>query len=351
MAVAQTPDGRWYSYWRVGRAQRRQYFGHGASAEISARAFDAARPKQKRPPRPLPVGPSFEAIAIDYARRRKFNPNSRKCLLLRLSANILPVLGHKPAIRITDRDIDQYIAVRSRPKKVANQKTAIVPRMSTIRREIADIKAIMSWAARRKLIPTNPIAAYQKPEPDDESIIPPSADEVSAILAAAPDHLQRAIILSWYTGLRPGAVELFTLSWDSWVRQHEYLRVVSAHKGGPALRDVPVHPSLRAHLERWHDQDGGRGPIIHYKGCAIRSIRRSWNATLRRAGIKRRLRPYDLRHHFVTRALEAGADIGALAGVVGSSPQTLRKYYQHVTDDLRRRAVVLVPDLPSGKKE
>ena len=46
--------------------------------------------------------------------------------------------------------------------------------------------------------------------------------------------------------------------------------------------------------------------------------------------ITRRIRPYDIRHQFVTHALENGADIKALAEVVGSRPETLMKYYQHV---------------------
>jgi site-specific recombinase XerD len=55
----------------------------------------------------------------------------------------------------------------------------------------------------------------------------------------------------------------------------------------------------------------------------------AWKTALQGAGITRRIRPYDLRHQMITRALEAGADIKALSEVVGSSPETLRKHYQH----------------------
>ena len=58
-----------------------------------------------------------------------------------------------------------------------------------------------------------------------------------------------------------------------------------------------------------------------------------------RSGITRRIRPYDLRHRFVTSALEAGADIGALSDIVGSRPETLRKHYQHVTREMHRRTI------------
>jgi len=51
----------------------------------------------------------------------------------------------------------------------------------------------------------------------------------------------------------------------------------------------------------------------------------TWGKTLKRAGITRRLRPYDLRHYFVTKALEDGADIKALAEVVGAARLQTRR--------------------------
>jgi site-specific recombinase XerD len=352
VAVGKTADGRWFSYRRDGKRQVRTYFGRGATAELAARAHDDATRKR---PAPQPAarrtsGPTLEDLAIDYCRRTKWTANSLRCLKLRLSANILPALGHLHATRLTYAHLDRYIAERSRPAVAANHKKPTVPRMSTLRREVTDILAIMSWAMRRRLIGSNPLQGYRRPDPDDAVIMPPTPEEITAILAAAPDHLRRAVIISWYTGLRPGAVELFSLTWAHWARHAGSLRVVSARKGGPPLRDVPVHPAFEEHLAAWHQEDKGRGHIVHYRGRAVRSLRTSWTSTLNTAGITRRLRMYDLRHHFVTRALEAGADIGALAGVVGSSPQTLRRYYQHVSDDLRRKAVALVPELPGPKK-
>ncbi len=96
-------------------------------------------------------------------------------------------------------------------------------------------------------------------------------------------------------------------------------------------------------LREWHQADRGRGHIITWNGKPIKSFQTTWERCLFDAKIARRLRPYDFRHHFVTEALEAGADIGALAGVVGSRPDTLRRHYQHVTERLRDQAVESVP--------
>jgi len=58
---------------------------------------------------------------------------------------------------------------------------------------------------------------------------------------------------------------------------------------------------------------------VNYKGRPMKKRQHTWGKTLKRAGITRRLRPYDLRHYFVTKALEDGADIKALAEVVGAA--------------------------------
>jgi integrase len=346
-------NGRWYAYWNeplTGR-RREKWFGRGPEAEAAARAFDAARarPGRGRPPAPGGhVGPTLAELAEDYIMRPKFNPNSRACLAWRLSANILPALGHRPANSITHADLDAYIDERRRPRVVSNHKQPRVVHLSTVRREISDILAILSWAQRRRRIPVNPVAGYEKPGADDARIVPPTEDEAAAILQAAQDHLRRAIVLSWYTGLRPGAVELLRLTWAAWRRESGWLRVVSAAKGGVPIRDVPVHPGLAEQLAAWHEADGhDAGPIIRYRGRPIKSLKRAWHGALRRAGIDRRLRPYDLRHHFITRLLAAGADIKTLAEIVGSSPETLRRHYQHVTSRQRRQTIALAPALPT----
>ncbi|HBA83195.1 MAG TPA: integrase, partial [Verrucomicrobia bacterium] len=137
------------------------------------------------------------------------------------------------------------------------------------------------------------------------------------------------------------------------------IRVTSAHKGGARFRDVPIHAGLQVHLDAWKKEDGGKGPLIRYGRRAILKIQTSWENALQRAGIRRRLRPYDLRHAFITRALSEGADIGAVSNLVGSSPETIRRHYQYVSRAMERRTVGMiaaldvVPSVPrtKGKKK
>jgi site-specific recombinase XerD len=79
--------------------------------------------------------------------------------------------------------------------------------------------------------------------------------------------------------------------------------------------------------------------VIHKNGQHVKSLKKAWRIAKQKAGITRRLRLYDLRHDFVTTALEFGVDIKVLAEIVGSAPETLRKHYQHVSGQSRIDAI------------
>lgn len=345
MSVHQLKDGRWVVRYpdpdgKDSNARKCEYFGRGATAEQKARQRNESLALQKR--RPIKnedfSGPTFSELAGEYVVNKNFrNDNSRDLCQLRLSANILPIIGDIQAIRLTFDDLDRYVRLRRQSVKA-----------STIRREITDIKAILNWATKRRppLIPMNPVRDFRAPLPDDAVIIPPTKGEVQAILKHANERLKRAITLSWYTGLRPGAVELFALKWDSVLWESSVIRIVSAEKGGPGLRHVPIHPLLLDTLKSWYKVDDNTiGPIIHDKGRGIASLKKAWKIAKQKAGITRRLRLYDLRHFFVTTAIETGTDYKTLSEIVGSSPETFRKYYQHVSSAAMVSAIGNMPDI------
>ncbi len=349
MAVRQRKDGRWVVYYRApGGRLVEEYFGRGASAEAAAYARDAELGLLRRRPRREHAGPSFLEVSKEYRDRRGFNENSRKQLRFRLVAHLAPFFGAMPAASIKPRDVDAYVASR----RAAGVSDA------TIRRELTDLKAILSWAAKQDppLIPYNPIANYPKPRERITPPDPPTEEEVERILAQAPPHLRRAIMLSWYLGLRPGSVELLGLRWRDVRWTSRRILVRSAHKGGPEAREVPIHRDFLPELERWRREDGPDGPehIVQWRGRRVHSLKRAWRRAVADSKIGRRVRLYDLRHRFITSALEGGADLKALSEVVGSAPKTLLKFYQHVTGRQHEQTVSLIaalrPPRPSRKK-
>jgi integrase len=124
---------------------------------------------------------------------------------------------------------------------------------------------------------------------------------MSDSLDNASEHLRWAILLSYYLGLRPGPVELLSLTWLAVNWETETIMMTSAHKGGPEKRVVPLHPDLIGPLKSWYESDKNKGgPIIHFRGRPVTDIRTAWRNALRRAGITRKLRLYDIRHAFAT---------------------------------------------------
>jgi integrase len=339
MAYTQLKDGRWIAYWVEEGKHRRKYFGRGPGAESQARCFHENLGLSKRRPSHKATSPMFGDLAAAYAEGRNFNQNSLELFLIRMERTIFPVFADKPASKITHLDLDNY--VRTRRQTVKD---------STIRREITDIKAVLNWAASRQppLIGYNQIHNYKAPDEDNAIIQPPSMEETAAIMSHAVPHLVRVITLAYYLGLRPGAVELLSLKWRQVNWENNTILIISAHKGGPEKRVAPLHGALRQILQEWYEEDKktmGIDNIISYRGRPIKSIKHAWKTALKAAGITRRIRPYDLRHQMITRALEAGADIKALSEVVGSSPETLRKHYQHVSSELKRQTVAMIPEI------
>ena len=356
MAVLKLKDGRWIFYHRDGDRIVREYFGRGPDGEAAANRRNVEMGFGDKPIKP--GGVAFRDLAKEYLRNKalSFSANSTKHLQIRLKANILPAIGNKMAIALTDTDMDNYV----RRRRKAGVK------FSTISRELTDVKAILNWSVARRppLLEFNPVRDYKKPSTDDAVIQPPTKKEALSILKNASPHLRRAIKLSWYLGLRPGAVELLSLTWAAVNWEKKSIRVTSAEKGGPAWRDVPIHDDFFKEFYSWYQDDQkpaakpkrerkrpppelliDQRPIIHYHGHAITKIQSSWKGALTRAGIARRLRPYDLRHYFVTTALEKGADVKAVAEIVGSRPETIIKHYQHVTRKVHREAVAKIPAL------
>ncbi len=204
MAVTYRKDGRWAVYCKVHGRLKWEYFGAGAEGERAAYQRDAELAQERRGRKRRPAGPLVLDLARAYLKgKTDLNDNSRRTLTYKLEANLLPHFGAKVASRLQDQDLDSYCAKR-RADGVKN---------STIARELTDLKAILNWSVKRKppLVPFNPVRDYKKPPSDDEIILPPTREETRRILKFAKPHLRRIILLSYYTGLRPGAVELLSM--------------------------------------------------------------------------------------------------------------------------------------------
>jgi integrase len=245
---------------------------------------------------------------------------------------------------MTPERMDRYVNERLKAK---NKNGGTIKR-TTVHRELSDIKAVLNWAVKRRYIAFNHLDKYEMPKRDDETIIYPTVAEIKAILKHAPEHLKRAIKISYYVGLRPGVRELFNMQWHHVDFEAATITVKSAKKGGKfKFRSVPIHPDFLAQLKAWYKADASTdGYIVHYRGKPVKSLKKSFASAKRHAKIKRRIRLYDFRHCFASLLLKNHADLKATSEILGHSrPDTTMKFYQATDTQMHRDAINRLPSI------
>ncbi len=352
MSVHQTKDGRWFVFYHKGFNKQdpnrtREYFGRGIDAELAANARNHELGLGRQEAR-QGSEPTFAELADEYIAQHGLDmrPSSRQDAAYKLEGLILPAIGTLPGSKVGPGVIDGYIAERA----AAHRK------MTTIHRELSIIRAILRWSVSRRLISHNPLDGYKMPTRDDAVISPPTTAELDAIYKVSAPHLQRALLLSYYTGMRPGGSELLSLRWESVDLISGTIFVESAKKGGMRARVVPIAEELGEEMHRWAKQDRELGPlgwVVHYHRKQIGSMKNAWTRAKERAGITRRIRLYDLRHMAATEMLAAGADLKSVSEILGhASPDMTLRTYQHTITAQRRDAVArLGKRLPVSEKK
>lgn len=346
MSVHQKKDGRWFVRIRdkdTGGLKDR-YFGRGLDAERAARDYNNSlgiREWTRRTPKQQ--SPTFEGLVNAYvaAKTGKISKTSMKNIMWKMAGVIVPNLGQDiQAINITPARLDRYVQKRL---DHGVKKT-------TVHRELSDVRAVLNWSVKRGYLTRNPASGFDMPTRDDEIIKPPTREEVNAILAHSPAHLVRALALSYYTCLRPG-IELYSLPWTSLDCQSRSLLIISAKKSGRPSWLVPIHPIFYRTLLRWYHDDIDDGypdetTIVHFREQPVRSIKKAFASAKKKAGITRRLRPYDLRHAFASAILEGGGDLKSTSELLGHTrPDTTIRVYQHTSPAMHRAAVERLPGL------
>lgn len=351
MSVHQTSDGRWFVRFAKGKIpehpnRTREYFGRGDAAKSKA---DARNIELGLGSAVKSGGKTFGDVAWYFisAKRGKIEDKSVDTAHMHISAHLGPFMDGTPVSAITENLLDNYVTMRRNQKWRAGGgrgEVKIGVSRSTIKRELGTLQAVLNYAAKRKEIAYNPVALYDMPKEDDAVIAPATQAEIGAIIKASPPHLQRFIILAYYTAVRPGYTELLTMRWTQVDFSGKTIFVVSARKGGLESRQVSVHPDLERYLAVWYNEDLALKSmpvyIVHYQGKHIKKVDKAWKTAKIKAKVLRRLRVYDIRHASITGMLEAGGDLKAVSMMAGhSNPAMTMRKYQHVSTRLQKVAV------------
>lgn len=338
MSVSQRADGRWLVKYKVGKKWVQKTFRD----KTTALAFDAEQFEGEQDSRPS----MMELAASFFHSHPDYHHETRKKILHFINGytnssgvwvdGIGQFLRDKYAEELTRTDLEiMREAMRKRGSGNA-----------TINKMQAYIRAILAWGVDQQLIRLNPWRDYKR-LPVKKMEITATLDDFQQILQFCPAWLRWALATAYALAMRPGHVELFSLTWSSFNWRHGYVQYAQG-KSGRIKRVVPP-PAYWEEAKRRFEEDAAAGIpwVCHRLGRQVNNYRSAWERAKNKAGYGGRcIRPYDIRHAAASEMLAAGADLAAVAAQMGhASIQTTATTYAHVTPGGQKRAAALMPGL------
>jgi len=239
--------------------------------------------------------------------------DGRSEIYLRDLRNILAIFsrnfGNRPVAAITVEELDNWLrALPGSPKTRTNFR--------------ANVGVLFGYAARRRMIDTNPVLHTAKPKLPEN---PPeifTVDELSTLLEAAnrvaPDVIPM-LAIGAFAGLRDAEIKRLDWSEVDLVRGH--IEVKAAKAKSARRRIVPVQPNLAVWLRSYSAMKGPLAPE-GYRGSLER---------VRKAASVARWPINGLRHSFASYRLAAIYDAPRVASELGhASPTMLYSTYREV---------------------
>ena len=342
MSIAHRADGRWIVRYKDGGGTWRQ---KTFRTEQEARAWEAdtlarACPAAQR----LSLG----ELAMLYFRSRPDMHRETKKGIVSFLAGRDTRSGHVEGAGEFLRDTYAESLTRQDLERMREALRARGAGNGTINKYQAYIRAILAWGVDQDLIHRNPWRDYKRLK-HVRPVIQPRVEDLRRLFPQLPEWLQWAVRTAFFLALRPGRVELFSLTWDAFNFRRGLVFVRQGKSG--RLKTVVPPPRYMAEAEERCRADMAAGiPWVCHRGDGKRvvSCRTAWRLANERAGVS--LRFYDVRHIAATEMLARGADLAAVAAQLGhASVATTGAHYAHVTIGSQARAAALMPALDAPR--
>lgn len=155
------------------------------------------------------------------------------------------------------------------------------------------------------------------------------------------DHIKPLVLLAMNTGLRRG--ELFNLKWTDVDLVRAQLTVRAAGAKSAKVRHVPLNREARNTLKGWQETTGTKiGYVFPGKGGGrLDNIKKAWGKVLEDAKLDD-FHFHDLRHHFASRLVMAGADLYVVKELLGHATIAMTERYAHLAPEHKAAAVALL---------
>jgi integrase len=280
---------------------------------------------------------TFAEDAWDYLRREKVKQMPTCDERRRHIGEWVQVFGHRDRASIQPHEIQKALdGMRARMSagSVNKRRTALMDLWTTL-------------DGRHQANPVKAAPAYEEPHPEPRA---PSLANVLDVIEAMQDRTDygkkckaRLQVIAW-TGLPHAMIkQLEETDYPHWLKGTAFIKRRRKGKGAPP-RWLPLLPEGIAALKAFHKADA----YGHFSNSSF--YRRVKDACLR-AGVPR-IRPYDMRHFFLTMvAVLTGDDRAVMQLGLISTPSIARRYTEAATDPRTQAAVkAMAKKLPSLKR-
>jgi integrase len=339
----------WRVRYREGGRNKAKVLGRKRDAE----AFDAEIRRRKRTGEIATQNAGRDTLA-DFAREwwrlhvvPNLSGNTRATYAAVWDRHVLPRIGGYELRELTPAIMQRFRA----------DLAAAGAGDATILKALTVLQSVMRLAVVQGRVQSNPAAAVKKPsQARKREVRPPSPRTVEAIRSRMRQKRDSTLLSVFaYAGLRPG--EALALTWDcvrertllversialeghTKTRRNRTVRLVAPLAQdlaewrlacGRPSDDAPVFPAKGGEFWRDHDWRNWRVRVFQEAAAAAGFGRITRTKRSRRyEGV----RPYDLRHSFVSLLIHEGVSIVEVARQAGHSLMTCSSTYAHVIDE------------------
>lgn len=230
------------------------------------------------------------------------------------------------------------------------------------------LRKVLYGAVAQGLLSVSPMRGVKLPRAIRPEKIALTAEQVRAVIQAAPERYRPMFLLWFDAGLRPG--ELFALRWQdvSLDRSEIFVcralddlsRQIKETKTTKGRRLLAISAATRDALATIRPADGVGlvfpSPRTDRPWHGSNFLRNVFGPTIKRAGVK--CRPYDVRHTTATLLISAGVSVKVVSERLGHEDiQTTLRHYAHVMPGQQAAAasvmgqILIAPREPHEQKQ
>lgn len=260
------------------------------------------------------------------------------------SLALLRFFHDKPLDKITPEEVEryktsrsaEYATVRGKDKKRVKGKQRLRP--ATVNRELACLRAMFNHAIKGDVPLRNPIGktAAKALREDNEQTRVLTYEEQARYMAKASVTLRDVATLMLSTGMRPE--EVYRIQPQNVCLAEDYLYNPYG-KTKAAKRRIRLTATAKSVLAgRMADCGAFLFPCEKDATRPLPGIQSAHARALRESKVAH-FRPYDCRHTWATRAVQAGVDLVTLAAMLGHSKINMVLRYAHPTQEHQSKAM------------